>query len=243
MNFGKTFWGLLCIFAAAVLILDALNVLVPIENAIGGVSVLALLAGVFLLAYILKNLFGGRLGSIFVPLGLMFMLFEKNIATLCGAESANLINNWLVLLISVLLATGVDSLLPKRKRFKFIKIEGIGRKEKTLSEDRDYTDNSLGSSVVYIDCEDFVSKTIENNIGSCSVHFVSPEEYEGGGVLCLENNLGHLIVNVPSDWNVKCDIENNLGHVSGYRACDGNERLLYIRGENNLGKITIEYIE
>ena len=243
MNFGKTFWGLLCIFAAAVLILDALDVLVPIENAIGGVSVLALLAGVFLLAYILKNLFSGRLGSIFVPLGLMFMLFEKNIATLCNAESSNLINDWLVLLISVLLATGVDALLPKRKRFKFIKIEGIGRKEKTLSEDRDYTDNSLGSSVVYIDCEDFVSKTIENNIGSCSVHFVSPEEYEGGGVIYLENNLGHLLVNVPSEWSVKCDMENNLGRIEG--CCDriGDGPVLCIRGENNLGKITIKYIE
>ncbi len=231
----KLFWGLGFISLAIVLVLDAVGVLAPITSIVGEVSVLALICGLFLLCYAMAQLLRGKIGEIFLPLALIFMLFEKNIALVCGIGDANgnIINNWLLLLCAVMLWIGFSILfsgMRRKKKRKKIEFE-VGHRHS----------GSIGSSVRYIDCEGFKHESVENDLGSCVVFFENTDKYEGDGVLYIDNNLGSLVVNVPADWNVAVSIDNSLGTVTSPKPCSGG-RLLTVKGDNNLGSVVIKTV-
>ena len=68
------------------------------------------------------------------------------------------------------------------------------------------------------------------------------DKYEGGGVLEIENNLGSMTINVPSSWKVDMEIENSLGGSSKPSGENANGPTLRIRGENNLGGVSVKYV-
>ena len=236
MKAWKIFIGLGLILTAALLILDALCVITPLAGIFGSVSVFKIIAGLFIVALIIERIVRGKATSIFFLLAFLFIIFEENIAYVCHLESGNIINNWLVLLIALLFTAGFAILLPhNRKKHRVF--------QKT-STNGDYTENSLCSSSVYVDCATFTPSHIENNLGSCSVHFENVDKYEGGKTLHIENNLGAMTVNVPTGWIVRTTIENNLG-ACGTNSEDAENTcgpILYINGENNLGSLSVEYI-
>ena len=226
MKFQKVFWGLALVLCAVFIILDATDVIAPFTSVFGDVSVFFVILGIMLLALAVERIANGKFNEIFVPIALIFMLFEKNIAFAMGLEKTNIINNWIVLLCAVLLTVGVGMLMPKNiKRLK------KGKRSRYI-----------GSSSSYIDCADFSSREVENNMGSCVVRFENTDEYSGNGVLTIENNMGSLAIYVPNTWNVRTNIENNMGSVRVDGDGDTNGPLLIINGENNMGSVLIEYV-
>ncbi len=236
MKMSKWFWGLGFIVAAVLILLDGTGLLQPLSHAIGGVSVLAVFLGLLLVVFIITRLLKGRVASVIFPLAFLFLLFEKNLAFLCG-RPANLIHNGLVLLIALLLTVGVAILFPRGGR----RI----RAYRTVSRTETYGDRaecSLGSATVYVDGATLSPGHVENNLGSCRIHFENPGAYEGGGVLYVENNLGAMVIYVPSSWEVNVAVENNLGGTNVPSPVVTGGPMLTIRGENNLGSLTVKYI-
>ncbi len=231
----KLFWGLGFILFAIALVLDATGVLTPIKSVVGEMSVFAILAGLLLLCYAIVQLCKGKVGDIFLPLALIFMLFEKNIATLfnIGDEKGNIINNWLLLLCAVMLWIGFSILFSGSKKKKKKKKHGI--------EFESCHSGNMGSTVKYIDCDGFKYEMIENNLGSCTIFFENIDKYEGGGVLELDNNLGSMTVNIPEDWKVVARIDNSLGHVTVPNDSNGGP-IITVNGDNNLGNITVKRV-
>ena len=228
----KVFWGIALILIAVLLVLDACGVLVSFQGIFGELSPLAIGGGVMLLAYIVMSLIKGRVVFVLYLLAALFLLFEKNIARLCGLPSEDIINNWILLLAVTLVAIGITMVLPKRRR------HGHG----VHGFDDDHAGGNLGRSTVYVDCETFKPDVIENNLGSCLVYFENPDAYKGDGTLVVENNLGSLTLHVPEGWDVRMEIENNIG--SAYTPKDsGGEKVLYVRGENNLGSISVKRVK
>ena len=227
----KIIFGVGIILIALGILLSALGVFSPITSAAGEFSIVAIIAGILLFAYAIYRLVKGKFGEIFIPLALIFMLFEKNIAILCGRDNTNIINNWLLFGCACLLQLGFDILLPKRER----RVNGkrYGFKKHV----------SIGSAVKYIDAENFRDENIESDLGSCVIRFENAEKYTGGGVLCVENNLGSMVIEVPSSWRFAHNIDNSLGSV--HADVDGGNidgALLTIKGENNLGSLVIKYV-
>ena len=238
MKSEKIFWGLGFILLAVTLLLNAFGVMAPFTSAIGEVSFVALVAGILLLSYAIARLFKGKIGEIFVPLAFIFMLFEKNIATLCGLEDENIINNWLLFGCACLLQLGFEILLPKRRHKE-------GAKKACNAEDGKihWSRSSLTSTVKYINAEGFGEEWVESNLGSCVIRFENVDKYTGGGTLHIENDLGSMVIEVPSSWRFVHDIENSLGSVS--TDLDGGNPdgpILTIRGENSLGSLAIKYV-
>ena len=240
MKTWKIFWGLGFVLAAVLIMLDALGFIAPIVSVVGEISVFAIIAGLLLFAFIITRLIKGKLLEIFFPLAFIFMLFEKNIAKLAELESENIINNWLVLLIAMLLSIGFAILFPSRKRRKNRKFHGT--RGGTVEINGKRAESNLGSSTIYIDCEDFSPSNIENNFGSCAVYFKNVEKYEGGKTLYVENNFGPMCINIPSEWIVKTSIENNMGGTHTANDEDKAGPILYIKGENNFGSLSVRYV-
>ncbi len=231
----KLFWGLGFILLALALVLDAVGVLAPIASTVGDVSILAVIAALLLLSYTVSRLFRGRVGEIFVPLALIFMLFETNIAHIFGIgdESGNIINNWLLLLCACMLWIGFSILFSGVRRKNTKKWNGI--------EINGHRSGGIGSSVKYIDCEGFKNEFVENDLGSCVVFFENTDKYEGGGVLHIDNNLGSTVINVPAEWSVAVNIDNSLGSVQAPKQ-SGQGPHLTVNGDNNLGSVVIKTV-
>ena len=228
----RLFWGFGFVFVAVALILDALGIFAPVATAVGGVSVLAVIAAILLLAFVIFRICKGKIGEIFVPLALIFMMFEKNVAFLLGIKG-DIINNWLLLGCAVMLWIGFAILLS-------------GFKKKNKKKEADYightSTGNIGSFVKFIDCDGFKYESIENNLGSYTVHFENVEKYEGGGVIMIENNLGAMVINVPAGWSIVTDIDNSLGASNKPSDDNSGGPVITIKGDNNLGSVNIKYV-
>lgn len=230
MKTQKLFWGLGFLLAATLIILDVVGVIPTLLSAAGEVSVFSLILGLLLLSYALARLFKGKISAIFFPLAFIFMLFEKNIAVLCGLEGDNIVNNWLVLLVALLLHVGVTILLPSRRMGRWHRRHTVHR------------ENALSSSTVYVNCNDFTPNTVSNKLGECTVHFQNVDSYRGGQTLTVSNDLGSMTINVPASWMVITDIDNSLGALDTPAQADNGGPILYIKGDNNLGSLDINLV-
>lgn len=235
MKTWKIFWGVGFVLVAVALILDALGILAPIASAVGDVSILACAAGLLLLSFAVARLVKGKVGDIFIPLALIFMLFEGNIAYVLGRDNPDIINNWLLLLCAGMLWIGFSILFSgiKKKKSGF----------KLFYEDKGHhSSGNLGSTVKYINCDGFKYESVENNLGSYTVFFENVDKYEGGGVLNIENNLGAMTINVPSSWHIIMQVDNSLGGSKRPSEDNADGPVITIKGDNNLGSVTVKYV-
>ena len=227
-SFNKIFWGIALIVAAIVLLLDATGILTPFKSAVGEISLLSIVLAVIILYLIVRWAIRGQIGRLFIPLALLFMLFEPNIAYLMGRTDpaeADLISNWILLLCAVIFTVGFYLIFGKKSTEGARVIKG---------------EKILGNNNEYIDCADFTgTKRIENNLGAYNVYFNNAEKYEGNGTLIIENNLGETKVYVPNTWKIDSNFYNSLGSVSTIGNDSPDGPVIYIRGENNLGSVQI----
>ena len=61
---------------------------------------------------------GKNSGDIALIIDAMVVLFEKNIAHLCGLRDENIINNWVLFVATLILAIGLKLIIPKHKKKK-----------------------------------------------------------------------------------------------------------------------------
>ena len=223
MKKKKIFCGLCILALAVLLILDAFHLFDPFTQNFGKVSVWAILGIVALVIVIIDRICKCKFFHLFIPLALLFMLIEHNIACVCGFENPNLINNWLLLLIAVLLTIGFQ-LIFSRQHYQ-------NKKHSCLTS---------GHSSIYIDSANFSTDLLENNLGSLLVYFENTEAYLGNGTIFVENNLGSMIIHLPSAWCAKVLVKNYLGSVDVQKKDSGIP--ITIKGENNLGSIKIVYV-
>ena len=248
MKTEKIFWGLVIILLAVALLLDGIGLLSPLTEKIGELSFFVIVCVLLLVAYTVARVCRGKVKEIFVPLALIFMLLEKNIATALGRSDPNMINNWLLLGCAVLLQIGFSILFSHWKvKINFgenteYEIEGDGLHTSAKSKAK-HTKSCFTSSVRYIDGETFGTEWVEGNMASTVIRFKNAEKYAGDGTLHLENNLGSMVVELPAIWRFDVDIENSFGSVV-YPSEKGDPTapLVVIRGENNLGSIHIKCV-
>ena len=243
MNFKKiSAWkitiALFCILFAVFGLLETFGVMPPVESVVGEISFIRMICALFLLALIFKYLISLKVCKLIFCLSLLFMTLETNISYLCGAATPNLIDNWTLLFYTILICIGLSLLLPGRKK-NWRSGRGSHRKEIHVEYDgHNYHDNNIGSHTIYVDCDTFTDRYIENNLGSTVIRFENTDAYSGGGTLHIENNLGSTVVDLPAGWVVDCQMDNHLGSLQN-RVQNESGPMLTIAGENNLGSVVI----
>jgi hypothetical protein len=96
MKGWRVFWGILFVLVAVLLILDALGIITPYVSIFGEITFWQIAGGLLLLSGVVSLIKSGQFWTAFVPLGFIFMIFERNIAFACGIENGDIINNWLL---------------------------------------------------------------------------------------------------------------------------------------------------
>lgn len=228
---GKgVFWGIILILSAVLIILDALGTGLGFLT---GVPAIRIVLGVICAAWAVSELIKLKISHIFFPLSFVFMLFESKIAELIGAKNPDLISNWLLLLCALLLTIGTSIIFKRKPKYEFSANAEFSSPRKS---------GFLGNNTRYFDAGDFVKAYVDNNMGKTEVVFSNIENYLGNATLTVENNMGKIVVNVPSEWNVYCNIENNMGAVRMPDVVNTDGKVLNIDGENNMGDVEIRYV-
>jgi hypothetical protein len=234
IKFNRVAFGLLLIACAVLIILDSVGVGLGFLNSVPAVT---LIIGAILALWLLDRIVRLRISEIFFPLAFMFILFEKYIASWLSLKGNNIMSNWLVLLLALLLHIGFTLIIPKRQKhgFKTVYKGGVENGSKNNSHNA-----SMGSSIIYIDCNTFVEERVKNEMGSCHVYFTNVDQYVGGGVLNLVNELGSLKVHVPTGWRIESSVTNEMGGFTEPSDKDVGEKSIVINGVNELGAISID---
>ena len=217
------FWGVALIFAAILMIINSFGTELGFLDKI---PVIKIILGVLFLCWVVNELYKKQLPHIFFPLAFLIMLFEREIADLCGIASGELISNWLLLLCALLFTIGTSMIFPKS-------YEGnCGRKSHKI----------MVRSTRYIDCSNFTCQEVENNMGSVEVFFENTEHYQGEGTLNLDNNMGSTVIHIPSGWRVVANIDNNMGSIKIAPSQNSSGKVIHLTGDNNMGSVIVDFV-
>ncbi len=230
LSVNRIAFGLLFIACAVLIILDAVGISLGFLSGIPAwIIILTALNLVWLIDLIVKL----KISEIFFPIAFIFMLLEKHIAGWCDLGKSNIINNWLVFLVALLLSIGMKCLTPKRKFFS--------KKTQHFFSGPNVHSNSRGSaSTVYVDCSsDDDAVVVKNELGACNVYFSNVESYKGGMALEVYNELGAMTIHVPKEWNILTNIKNELGAVTASDEQGTTDKTIFINGKNELGSVRI----
>lgn len=225
------FWGIILLAVAALIIVDSLGTSLGFLD-VGGLPVIRILIGVVMLYFAVKTIVKGRIYGCVFPLAIIFLLFEKELASLAGKE--DLISTWIVLLVALLLTVGLAFIFPHRGKIRTGGTYISSSYEKT---------NTMSDRTEYIDCTDFVSASFSNKLGQLNLCFANSGNYIGGGVLNVDNSLGETIIRVPAGWRIDVQIDSMLGDVEIPVQTNVSEGpLLTITGANRLGEVCIRRV-
>ncbi len=216
----KGFWGILLLLTAAALIVYGAG----IGPEIFGMPLYKFIFSIILAAWVIaKIIFSDTLRErfkLFFPIALLFMLLETEIADWAKLPDENIVNNWFVILASIIANCAFNLLIP-------------GRTKKEHS-------NRFSNAVHYIDVSKTTKSNVYNRMGNTEVYYQNTELADPAVELelNLSNKMGNISVYVPSDWTVVDKISNNMGNVE-IREGTGEGITLVLRGENKMGNIEV----
>lgn len=248
-TFGRSslFWGIALIGAAILLVLDAVGKSLGIFELPLFKIIVCVLIGAWGVAEAVK----GRPNRIFLPLGFIFVIMQKDIARWAGlGEDTKIIPVWVALVAALLLQIGATIIFPKKNRFRNTVRNAVrdhvsassdtGSKEKSghYEQGEDFFENDLGSSTCYIDAARLGTFRVENDLGNLDVFIENAELYTGGGVIEVQNDLGKTTVHIPQGWAVDNRVNASLGSVRCSVPSEGSP-LITLIGSCDLGDVSI----
>ena len=234
------FWSMLFIGVAVALLLDALHLTAVLQPL--GLSAWRILLGAIFLWWMIWGIIKVSPFAIIFPLAGEVLLFDRTILMALGSNRQHVASLWQMLLIALLLSIGFSilkhALRPDHHGFTHADGERIAEFVTSKTKGK-----VPGNSTLYFDCTEPLHGNVENNLGATNVFFSNVEQYSGGGTLFVENNLGSLTLHVPEDWLISAAIDNSLGSVTVPPSPLANsQKNLILKGENNLGSITVKYV-
>lgn len=251
-------WGIIILIAGIGLLVFAFQ---P-QLAIFTVPVWKWIAAALLVYWLIyKIVFGRKLTTkltVFIPLALLFMIFEKEIGGLIG-RGPDFVNNWIVILAALLLNIAVYFIFrsknPTENRNSYIQFnngktiyengrDNAGRawsaeeSAKVRTETRSFR---LGDNVFYVDASR-PSASVSNKLGSLNVYYQNTDVGDLSSPLELNvtNSLGSTVIHIPRNWHVELnEPANSMGSVDCRKDAEITIRTITINVTNNMGSVEI----
>ena len=104
---SKILWAVSLILLAVIIVLNTVGINFGLNIALWKIALAFLV-----LVFIVERCIEGAFGYLFIPLVIIFLVLEKDIALACGIESGDIGPNWLFIVSAVLITIGIEMLLP-----------------------------------------------------------------------------------------------------------------------------------
>ncbi len=229
MKHNKILWGVLLILAGVLVALFSLGtVSFPM-----GITIWKIVLAVVVMAVLIEGILRLEFAQTFLMAGIEVIIFEEAIGALLGKSEEDWINNWIVILISLLIGIGFDLIFG-----------GLKRRIKKGRSKLFCSDNAFADGLKYIDASKMKKEYIRSNFGDFEVRFENAGEYDGGGELTIENSFGDMVIYVPENWEVEVNVENHFGELTidddlCVQYADGSGKKLIINGTNRFGDLDV----
>lgn len=250
-------WGVLILIAGVGLLVFAFQ---P-QLAVFTVPVWKWIAAALLVYWLVhKIVFGRKITTkltVFLPLALLFMVFEKEIGALIG-RGPDFVNNWIILLAAVLLNVAVYFIFrgknPSKNKayisYKNGKItsgcaeddtRSTGASQKSARGGDNTRSFRMGDNVFYVDASR-PSASVSNKLGSLNIYYQNTDVGDLSSPLELNvtNSLGATEIHIPRNWHVELnEPANSMGSVECRPDGAVTIRTITINIENNMGSVEI----
>ncbi|MCL2487400.1 MAG: hypothetical protein FWE80_01815 [Oscillospiraceae bacterium] len=213
-NLKKLYWSLFFIAAAALVILHQLDKL-------GEITLLTLLATIIILPIIVESCRCGNFFGIFVPLGLVWVLYEKHFIAWLGIEKA--IGFWPVILAAVFLSVGLQIIFHRKGKYKgkmkekFEKHFGDGDFLNGTTEYNDDSDVncrvSFGSGIKYLRSDELKKAYMKCSFGGLKVYFENATPAPEGAMVTVDVTCGGVELFIPRHWRIRNSVNAFAGGV------------------------------
>ena len=240
MKFRKRIlWGIILLMLTAGLFL---SVFFPEISPFYGIAVWKWFLGAVLLYWFIDHaVFGKSLCEhfdVFLPLGLGFMLFKSDIRRLSGVDF-DLVNNWAVLGISVLLTVVVHLLFGSKRNIHVHFSNDSDATAQTRNQSK--VKSSFSQKAIYFDLSDDTSFSASNCMGETTVFFQNSElgDQSQPVRLDLSNSFGAMTVHVPADWKITSYMSTEFGETYLRPNPTSFKRELFVYGSNQFGETKI----
>jgi len=113
----------------------------------------------------------------------------------------------------------------------------------TLNDPDITVDVSMSSSIRYLQSVDFRRADVQVSMGDAKLYFDDVTLSDQGATINIDAHLGGVQLYLPTAWNVKTDVDANLGAVETTGEPAGTEGpLVVVTGRVSLGGLAIIYI-
>lgn len=220
------FWGLFFILSAVLVIVSQLG-----EPQIHLVN---LVLSIFLIAISVKSLFRFNFFGILFPLAFIAILY---------AEPLGITNltPWPILGSALFASVGLSFLIHPRRYFH--------HHDEHFEKIIDTPDDSMidfhvscGSSIKYINNDNFEGGTIRCSCGAMKVYFDHATLSKKGAKVYLDISLSGVELYIPKNWNVVNRINTTMGGVEEKGKSDKSGPEIILMGNVNLSGVEIIYI-
>ncbi|MCL2493066.1 MAG: hypothetical protein FWF33_03370 [Clostridiales bacterium] len=263
-SFGRIFWGVVFIAAAAAIVLNNLDFLqIP---GIGFISFIVLVVMVIILIASIPRLFWF---GVFFPLAVIYWIVMNSL----GYNMENF-GVWPVVLIALLLSIGFSILFHRRKTTKPWKDPNTyahmhyyqpdytyqndtpddgsdddpNAKYKHIINDPDgsnvYAGTKFGYAIKYINTDNLERGLLEVSAGTMKVYFDNAKIPSGVATVALRVGAGSMELYIPRTWIVVHQYANRLSgiDVRGTPEPAENAPHLILTGEINISSLTVFYV-
>ncbi|WP_075680758.1 LiaF transmembrane domain-containing protein [Roseburia sp. 831b] len=229
---GKIFWGLFFILAAVYLVVSRIY-------ALPEVSIFGIVLTVFFIWMFINGIRKLNFYEILFSVAFVCCIYAKPL----GIEN---LTPWPVLGAALLGSIGLSMIFRKKNTWSWnsgdAKILNATSKDQCNGE-HVRCENNFGSSIKYINSDNFCNAELENNFGSLTVYFDNAVIQSGTAYVRIENNFGETNLYIPKEWKINNNIDRSFGGVTEEGRWEGtSSNMLYIQGETNFGSIKIIYI-
>ncbi|MBE6529690.1 MAG: hypothetical protein E7680_03685 [Ruminococcaceae bacterium] len=225
-RFRPIFWGIVLVIAAIVLILDGAGVLDKLGY---GINVWRIVGGVLLFAWLVYMLVRRQFADVFIPLGLLFLVFEGPIAQAAGRTDGKLLPTWIVIVATILLTVGFSIIL---KPTHTVSVNG---------KQYDSNPGKVGNKVLYLEADKLDGTVIHDHLGTVQIYVKNSSAYSSGAVVTITNNMGKVVLHLPDDWDVVTQSGDNIGVIDIPAHTGSGEKNITLVVRDNLGNIEVAF--
>lgn len=229
----KIFWGLFFLVAAAAIIVNQLGYYTDI-------NLFSLLCTIFLIPIFITSLFKLQFPGMLFSLAFLAIIYQEPL----GIEE---LTPWPVLFTALLGSIGLSIIFGRSHIYKCCH---LGRHhehfDKIINEEDDenvVVEVNFGSSVKYVNTDDFKSAKLRSSFGALKVYFDNAKIKGDSATIRLDASFSGVEIYIPKEWKIVSKIDTSLGSVDmKNNSNEVTKKTVTLTGSVSLSGVEIFYV-
>lgn len=232
MKRRETYWGVIFILAAALILLGQFGFLEDINT-------FSILASVILAGIAIKSLVKMNFWGVLFPAAIICIIFSKQ-------WNIEAFTPWPALFTAFCLSTGLSLIFHKSHDFRWHSHHNTNFNKNVINQPDDNNvkcSTSFGECIKYVNSDDFQRAEIKCSFGAAKVYFDHATILSGKADIYLDVSFGDVKLYIPSAWNVINDVNVFFGDANlSTRKVDADAPVITVHGNISFGDAKIYYV-